>query len=270
MTVPVPGILDHLAQVARRAILSPADKARLGAPLATLLARLAAGFPHDVVTRSEVVGSFARDTCLPAAMDPQADIDVLVIFRDSHHLPAFYLEQLQQFAARHYPMGAVERRNGELHLKLAPAYIKLVPAHESLTGVDVPAPGMGWRRIDPFVAGSQLREKDRQLDGLLLSLVRLAKYWNARNDYPFASWDLEQRVVTHRYTFVDHNLQACFFELLRSLQPDAGRGAARAATVRDQQRELEAIEKLIQGRHLEAALERVEGMLPIPPALRFA
>lgn len=266
---PVPGILQHLAEVARRAILAPADKARLQALLDKLLAQLAAEFPRHVVTRCEVVGSFSRDTCLPAAMDPQGDIDVLVLFHQTQHLPAYFLEQLQRFAEYYYPAGSIERRNGELHLKLPGAYIKLVPALGSLTGVQVPGPGMSWVRIDPFSAREQLRARDQQLDGLLLPLVRLAKYWNARNGHPFASWDLEQRVVSHRF-LGERNLQAGFFELLRSLHPDPARGAAAAEAVRRCHAELDAIEKLIATRHLEQALERVEAMLPIPAALRFA
>lgn len=269
MVAPVPGIVHHLAEVARRAILSPADKARLQVPLDRVLAQLAVEFPRTVVTRCEVVGSFGRDTCLPAAMDPQGDIDVLVLFHDTHHLPAYFLEQLQRFAEYHYPAGAIERRNGELHLRQPPAYLKLVPALGSLTGVQVPGPGMSWIRIDPFSAREQLRARDAQLDGLGLPLVRLAKYWNACNGYPFASWDLEQRVVSHRF-LGEHNLQACLFELLRALRPDPARGATAAEAVRRCHAELDAIDKLIVGRHFEQALELVEAMLPIPAALRFA
>lgn len=269
MVAPVPDIIHHLAEVARRALLSPADKARLQALVDRVLAQVAADFPRHVVTRCEVVGSFSRDTCLPAAMDPQGDIDVLVLFQDTHHLPAYFLEQLQRFAEYHYPAGAIERRNGELHLKLPPAWIKLVPALGSLTGVQVPGPGMSWIRIDPFSAREQLRARDQQLDGLVLPLVRLAKYWNACNGYPFASWDLEQRVVSHRF-LGDRNLQACFFELLRALRPDPARGAVAAEAVRRSHARLDEIEKLIAGRHMEQALEGVEAMLPIPPALRFA
>lgn len=270
MAAPVPDIIEHLSQVARRAVLSPADKARLDAPLQQLLRQLAADFPREVVSRCEVVGSYGRDTCLPAAMDPQGDIDILVIFRDGHHLPAFYLEQLQDAVEKHYAAGSIERKGGELHLRLPPAYIKLVPARESLTMVEVPGPGMSWRRIDPFAAREQLREKDRQHGGLILPLVRLAKYWNARTGYPFASWELEQRVVQQRWSLVDRNLQAFFFELLRALQPDLSRGPAKAEAVRAMHRELEAIEKLIAARHVEQALEKVEAMLPIPASLRFA
>lgn len=268
MNTVAPGVADHLALVARKAVLSNVDKGLVTVALTTLVTRIEAGFERFVVARAEVAGSWARETLLPAAMDPDEDIDLLVIFRERGHLPAHYLGLLHDCLQRHYLKSAIDLKDGQLRLTLLQGRIRLLPALESLTGVQIPGPGTSWVRIDPAAALAALQDKDRQHDGLILPVVRLVKYWNARSGHPFGTWDLEQRVLQHRFAFVPRkNLKAYWFDFMRGLIIDPAAGPVHAEAVRRMRRELDEIDRLLQGGQGAEALARVEQMLPIPARL---
>lgn len=267
MTTAVPGVAEHLALVAQKAVISNVDKTMVALPLKTLQMRLEAEFDRFVVSRSEVAGAWARDTALPAAMDPDEDIDMLVIFRERGHLPDHYLQQLHQFALLHYPKSAIEFANGVLRLKLLQTRIRLVPAHESLNGMQIPASATTWVRIDPAEAVRQLAEKDRQHEGLVMPALRLAKYWNVRNGRVFGNWELEQKVLAHRFAFVAKNLKAYWFDFMRSLMVDATATPVKAEAVRQMRRDLDELDKLLQAGKTAEAKARIEAMLPIPAKL---
>jgi hypothetical protein len=270
MTAVVPGVAEHLALVAQKAIIPKVDKTMVELPLKTLQTRIGAEFDRFVVSRSEVAGAWARDTSLPAAMDPDEDINLLVVFRERGHLPEHYLNLLHQFAQLHYPRSAIEFANGVLRIKLLQGRVRLVPAHESVTGMQIPASATTWVRIDPVEAARQLADKDRQHEGLVLPVVRLAKYWNVRNGRVFSSWDIEQKVVAHRFAFVAKNLKAYWFDFMRSLMVDAAAAAAspaKAEAVRQMRRDLDEIDKLLAAGKAAEAKAHVEKMLPIPARL---
>lgn len=267
MTTAAPGVAEHLALVAQKAIIPNVDKTMVELPLKTLKLRIEAEFDRFVVSRSEVAGAWARGTSLPAAMDPEEDINLLVVFRERGHMPAHYLEQLHQFAQLHYPRSAIEFANGGLRLKLLQGRVRLVPAHESVTGMQIPASATTWVRIEPAEFARQLADKDRQHEGLVLPVLRLAKYWNVRNGRVFSSWELEQKVVAHRFAFVAKNLKAYWFDFMRSLMVDATASPAGAEAVRQMRRDLDELDRLQrEGKTAEAAA-RIEQMLPIPSRL---
>lgn len=265
----VPGVAEHLAAVVRRAVVSNVDKGVMNVSLKTLMTRIGAEFDRFVVTRTAVFGSFTRDTLLPAAIDPETDVDVLVVFRERGQKPAVYIEKLRQFAALHYPSSAIISGNGTLHLKLVHARVELVPALEGINGLQIPGKGPlpAWVATDPEAAARELREKNAAHQGLILPLVRLARYWNALNDYPFASFELEQRVVGHRFAFVAKNLKAYFFDFMRSLPAAVTAGSVKAERIRVMRRTLEEIDQLLLGGKPEAALAKMEALLPFPEKL---
>lgn len=267
MSSVVPGVAEHLALVAQKAIISNVDKGMAAMPIKTLMTRIEAEFDRFVVARCEVAGSWERDTSLPAAMDPEEDIDVLVVFRERGHLPDHYLKLLHDFAQLHYPKSAIERLEGGLRLKLLQSRLRLVPAHESLTGMQIPGGGRSWVRIDPAAALQQLSTKDAQHEGLILPVVRLTKYWNVRNGRVFGAWELEQKVLGHRFAYVGKNLKAYWFDFMRSLIVDPTASPARAEAVRQARRDLDEIDKWLQGGQAAEAKARIEQMLPIPSRL---
>ncbi|MFZ5529762.1 MAG: SMODS domain-containing nucleotidyltransferase [Pseudomonadota bacterium] len=267
MTTAVPGVAEHLALVAQKAVISNVDKTMAELPIKTLKLRIEAEFDRFVVSRSEVAGAWARDTSLPAAMDPDEDINLLVVFRERGHMPDHYLRQLHEFAQLHYPKSSIEFANGVLRLKLLQGRVRLVPAHESVTGMQIPSSATTWVRIEPAEFARQLADKDRQHEGLVLPVLRLAKYWNVRNGRVFSSWELEQKVLAHRFAFVAKNLKAYWFDFMRSLMVDATATPVKAEAVRQMRRDLDELDKLLQADKTAEATARIEAMLPIPAKL---
>lgn len=262
-----PGVGEHLALVAEKAIVPKVDRSMVSFAIKTLVQRLEAEFDRFTLTRAEVAGAWTRETSLPQAMDPNDDIDVLVVFRERGHLVEHYLNLLRHFAELHYPRSAIESEGTVLRIKLLPARVRLVPAHESITGLQIPGYGNSWIRIDPAAAAQELAAKDKQHEGLLLPVVRLAKYWNVRNGMPFGSWDLEQKALAHRFAFVPKNIKAYWFDFMRSLIVDAATAPAKAETVRQMRRDLDELDRLVQAGKVEEAKARIEAMLPIPAKL---
>ncbi|MES2919311.1 MAG: hypothetical protein V4729_11940 [Pseudomonadota bacterium] len=267
MATVAPGVPEHLALVAQKAIISNVDKGMAALPIKTLMTRIGAEFDRFVVARCEVAGAWARDTALPVAMDPAQDIDVLVVFRERGHLPAHYLALLHGFVQLHYPPSAIEYQDGCLRLKLLQVRLRLVPAHESLTGMQIPGGGRSWVRIDPAAALQQLTSRDAQHGGLILPVVRLARYWNVRNGRVFAGWALEQKVLGHRFGYVGKNLKAYWFDFMRALIVEPAASPARAEAVRKMRRDLDEIDQLSLAGKAADATARIEQMLPIPARL---
>ena len=263
-----PGVAEHLAVLAQKATLSNVDKGLINVPLKTLMTRIGAEFDRYVVTRSEVFGAFARDTRLPQAMDPQSDVDLMVVFRERGHPPAHYISQLRQFAELHYPRVSIHSDGQSLYLQLLQARFELVPAHESVSGVQIPVKGGGfWVRTDPAEDIRQLLEKDKLHNGLLLPVIRLAKYWNARAGHPFPSWDIEHRAVAHRFAFVPRNLKAYWFDFMRSLHASPAMAPAKTESIRQMRRALDEIDQLTLASKTHDALTKIEALLPLPARL---
>jgi hypothetical protein len=48
---------------------------------------------------------------------------------------------------------------------------------------------------DPKDLNDKLTRVNAEFQNLIKPLVRIVKYWNAKNNYPFESFDLEQKVI---------------------------------------------------------------------------
>lgn len=259
-------VAEHLAIVARAAVIPAVDKGLINVPLKTLMMRVGAEFDRFTVLRTEVFGSFTRETRLPVAMDPQSDVDVMVIFRERGQKPSAYVQQLQTFAELHYPRAAIVTTPHSLCLQFLQARIELVPAFDSINGVQIPKPGPvpGWQVSDLVGAAKALEEKDKAGEGLILPVIRLAKYWNARNGYPFTGWDLEQRVLVHRFGFAAKSLKAYWFDFMRSLVTMPGVTGDKTRAMR---RSLDEIDRLLLAGKPQEAEEVMEALLPLPESL---
>lgn len=262
------GVADHLEAVAKRLVIPSVDKGLVNVSLKTLTTRLGAEFDRFVVTRTEVIGSFARDTRLPSAVDPRADVDVAVVFRERGQAPAHYLAQIRRVLELHYPKTAIMGAGDRLFLRSLQGTVELLPALDSINGLQVPAPAGGgaWVLCQPDEEARTLQEKDRASGGLVLPLVRLVRYWNAHAGYPFAGFELEQRVLKHRFAFSARHLKGYFFDFMRSLH-GAGLAPAGAEQVRALRRALDEIDRLLLANQPGEALARIEALLPFPEKL---
>lgn len=258
-------LADHLAAVAQKAALSATDKGVINVSLKTLLTRLRAEFDAYDVSRIELFGAFTRDTSLPHVLDKESDVDVMVVFKEMGQKPGYYVEKLKRVAELHYPRTAIVQNGTTLYIELLHTRFDLVPALESLRGMQVPVKGGdAWQTTEPAADARALAQKDTQNAGLILPLVRLAKYWNARNGHPLDAYDLERRIVTHSFAMAPKNLKAYFFDFMRSLHVSPAAGIARAEAVRGMRKALDEIDRIAQAGDLFEAVARMEQMLPLP------
>ncbi|MFZ5561791.1 MAG: SMODS domain-containing nucleotidyltransferase [Pseudomonadota bacterium] len=193
-----------LTNLADQAILRDAEKAGVQRSVAALESRLAAHFGTQV-SQHVVFGSYSRGTILPRSMDPQSDVDYMVVFSDPGLQPLSYLERLRRFAEARYASSEVAKSHPAVVLELNHIRFELVPALKDWwNGVRIPGKESGyqsWQETDPKGFNDKLISANQANGNLIKPLIRVMKYWNAKANYPFESYALEQKVAGHYYSF---------------------------------------------------------------------
>lgn len=183
------------------------EKVNIRRSLAILQTRIAEHFRESASNASEVTrhftfGSFTRGTMLPRNMDSLSDVDYLILFANSNLKPQSCLSRLRRFVEKYYREGSeIKQSHPTLILSLNHIRFELVPAIEtSWNGIQIPTKASlfsDWMPTNPNEFNAVLTEKNQGNEDLIKPLIRITKYWNALNDYPFESYTLEQRIVAH-------------------------------------------------------------------------
>lgn len=190
----------HLSSLASNLTLSSDEKSSISTSISTLQLRLDAYF-GATITEHFQFGSSTRDTILPRKADSNSDIDYMIVFDTSSETqkkPQTYLDRLKQFAEKKYSTSEIYQSSPTIVLSLNHIRFELVPAVYS-AGYQIPSPASSWSDwifTDPLGANQILLDKNKQCGYQIKPLVRLAKYWNARNNHPFTSFSLEQYIVS--------------------------------------------------------------------------
>jgi len=220
-------INSYLTNLANQAVLRDDEKAGVQRSITTLQTRLADHFGAQV-SRHFVFGSYSRGTILPRSMDPQSDVDYMVIFSDSGLQPQSYLDRLRRFAELRYGRSEVAQSHPTVVLELNHIRFELVPAIQSWWGgLQIPAKGSGyqsWQDTDPKDFNDKLSSANQANGNVIKPLVRVLKYWNAKAGYPFESYAMEQQIAGHGYGFfgllTSRQIGDYFFQIVDAL--DAG------------------------------------------------
>lgn len=134
-------------------------------------------------------------------MDPHSDVDHMIIFDDENLRPQSCLARLKRFVEKHYRTSEIFQSHPTIILSLNHVRFELVPAIEtSFSGIQIPTKNSffsHWTPTSPNKFNTALTEKNKGNCNLIKPLIRLLKYWNASNNYPFESFNLENMVVTH-------------------------------------------------------------------------
>ncbi|MBI4911618.1 MAG: nucleotidyltransferase domain-containing protein [Acidobacteria bacterium] len=216
---------SYLTGIASQAILRDEEKASVHRSITTLQTRLANYF-GDQIGQHFVFGSFSRGTILPRSMDPQSDVDYMVVFADVGLQPQAYLDRLRRFAEAQYVRSEVMQSHPTVVLELNHMRFELVPAVRNwLNCLQIPRKGYGfqkWQDTDPNGFNQTLSNANQVYGNLIKPLVRVMKYWNATANYPFESYALEQHLVGQAYGFLglvaSRQLADYFFQAARSLE----------------------------------------------------
>lgn len=197
---------SYLVSLSESAIARDLTKLNIDRSLESLRTKIDSHFSGTILTGKTLkehfaFGSYTRGTMLPRNMDSQSDIDYMVVFNDSDAKPQTYLDRLRRFVEEKYPKSEIFQSSPTIVLELNHIKFELVPAIKTLwDGLQIPNRSgnrQGWMATEPNEFNERLTEKNKRNDNHIKPLIRVLKYWNARNGYPFESFQLEQKVVDH-------------------------------------------------------------------------
>ncbi len=208
---------SHLTCVASSLVLSNIEKTNISNSISTLSSRLDSYYVNSLTEHFQF-GSNTRGTILPRRADPKSDIDYMVVFKtDIFDIkkPQTYLDRLRKFAETKYSTSEIFQSSPTIVLSLNHINFELVPATKSFSGYyQIPSPSSSWGdwiSTDPHRSKEVIQEKNNSNNSQIKPLVRLVKYWNALNGYPYRSFDLESRIVNSSFWFCGSSLKDYFY-----------------------------------------------------------
>lgn len=198
-------VLSHLNKVSSALVLTDTEKSGITKSLSTLGGRLDSYFGNSIITHFKF-GSYNRTTNLPRRVDPYSDVDYMVIFStsDGKRKPQTYLDRLRSFANSKYATSEISQSNPTIVLSLNHIRFELVPSISEYGFYKIPSPASSWAEwmnTEPFQADIDILEKNKSNNYEIKPLVRLVKYWNALQGYPYSSYYLERAVISKYYLF---------------------------------------------------------------------
>lgn len=192
-------VSTYLKDRASNAVLSTDEKASISRSIATLQSRIDNHF--DTVKERFVFGSYTRDTILPRRMDSSSDIDLMVVFNDPYYQPQTYLDRLRRFVEASYSRSEIKQSSPTIVLELNHIKFELVPARDPGIGYEIPNGAGGWQITYPNGFNKTLTDANAANYYMLKPAIRLLKFWNAQNAYPFASFALEEGAANRAFAY---------------------------------------------------------------------
>lgn len=261
---------SYLSGISGGAIIRDAEKDSIRKSITTLQTRLNAYFGIEV-SQHFLFGSYARGTILPRGMDKNSDVDYMVVFDDVGYKPQTYLDKLRKFVNYYYSSSDIFQSNPTIVLSLNHIKFELVPATNSIFGgLRIPAKNSDlndWISTNPNDFNQDLASVNQANHNMIKPVVRLVKYWNAKNNYPFESFQLEKLVAERSYFFVGGmlgigQLKDYFFDAMSGLEIDWFAAQYKKDAV-SRARDLIADTKHYQSLGQEAsAEERIKKLIP--------
>ena len=216
-------INSHLENISKEAYISKEEKLSINTSIETLQRRLKLYFSDDLKIHFKF-GSYVRGTILPRSKDRFSDVDYMVVFNDDGKKPQTYLDRLRRFAENYYSRSEIYQSNPTIVLELNHIKFDLVPAIEYYSFLEyykIPAKASSysdWISTNPSDFYNVLVEKNKSNKYQIKPLIRVMKYWNALNGYPFESFDLEKKIVNKNYwSYSNYILKDYFFDFTISL-----------------------------------------------------
>lgn len=265
---------SYLERLANEGVLRDAARASVEKSLGFLRKRLDDHFSDSAqnggpLNRHFTFGSYTRGTILPRSMDPHSDVDYMVVFKDSDSQPQTYLDRLRRFVEKFYRRSEIAQSNPTIVLSLNHIKFELVPAIDTFfDGIQIPATNAllsNWMSTSPNNFNSELTEQNKSNQNLIKPLIRVVKYWNACNDYPYASFEFEKMVVAH-WSFsiwaFGGNLWARFASFMNELSPSWGEPESKINAVKRAKEIIGEVERLERQDQIAQAERKLKRLLP--------
>lgn len=167
-------------------------------------------------------GSYTRDTILPRQFDTNSDIDILIQFNTNDFdklKPESYRNQLKKFAEINYPTSVIIKDHPSIVVELQHINFDLVPSifDEGIIydSIEIPDKDGGWMETDPDEFNKNLTRANTNYNSIIKPIIRLLKYWNGSNQYPYFSFDLETEIGD--MNFKNDNYESGFLYTIKKL-----------------------------------------------------
>ena len=188
-------VLSYLQKKASDAILSSSENDSIRKSIVTLQTRLRIHFGTTIKIHFQF-GSSTRGTILPRSMDDRSDIDYMIVFGETGYMPQTYLNRLKIFVEKYYSSSEIYQSNPSIVLVLNHIKFDLVPATQDLwLRLQIPNGTSQWQYTDPNDFNKKLIAVNNSNISLIKPTIRLIKYWNAENGYPYQSFSLEKWII---------------------------------------------------------------------------
>ncbi len=168
--------------------------------ITNLKANLNAWFGNSI-SEILVFGSYKRDTILPRKFDDYSDVDILVVFSDAEkeRTTETYRGRLKKFAESKYSTSTVLKDHPSIILEMNKIKFDLVPSRKSSAWFSdtyqIPDKNGYWMGTDPIGFNASVTEANTKYASIVKPIIRLFKRWNAFNDYPFSTFELERKIA---------------------------------------------------------------------------
>lgn len=199
-------IEEYLIRTAQALVLKKEDKEPINTSINYLIGKFEAEL-KDEVKRIELFGSYQRETFLLPDFSPKSDIDIMIIFEENKLKSQTLLTKIKEILKEHYSRSEVYQDHPTIALELNHIKFEISPTKEEwilIFGDTLYIPTLingveKWIETEPSKLNNKLNRKDEEENGNLRPLIRLLKYYNAKTDYPFTSYKIEQAVLELSY-----------------------------------------------------------------------
>lgn len=248
-------------------VLSESEKQNIRTSISALRSRLNSYF--DDIEEMFEFGSYTRGTILPRKADNSSDIDFMIVFKNgSDYKPQTHLNRLKRFAEKYYSSSEIFQSSPTIVLSLNHIKFELVPAYSSTSlwtkTYNIPAPKNlfeEWILTNPNKFNESLTNKNVSEKSKIKPMIRLAKYWNAKQNHVYSSYLLEEYIVNKSYGYNANSIFDYFADFALSL-PTFHLNQTAKSKVESLQNNITEIKNLrIQGYEYSAE-EKLKKLLP--------
>jgi predicted nucleotidyltransferase len=216
--------LNHyITQIANKLFISygSTEKCSIDTSVNYLTSNLKSYFGNQI-TQTILFGSYTRGTIIPRKYDLNSDVDIMVVFNTqqySEKRPNTYRDNLKKFVDSKYPRSISTKDLPSVMLTLSKIKFDLVPAIITSTWLSetiyIPKDQTEWQSTDPKGFNKELSDANQKYSNIVKPIIRLLKYWNHRNNYPYDSYELEQ--IISKLNFSGDNMETGFYYAIDQL-----------------------------------------------------
>jgi len=260
---------SYLTKLSKKLSVSPEEKIKIDKSIGFLTAKLWEHF-QDRLLKVEVFGSYDRGTALSPSVDPNSDVDLMVIFKTNEYQPATFLKHLNEFADKKYSRSEVSPDHPAITVILEHVKFELVPAYWETyvlasDDLHIPAPRnkeVKWIVTDPAQFKKDLEYKNSRENNMITPMVQIIKYYNTLKGKPYDSFIIENFAVSRSYPCKD--LKDYFFEFINDLRVDKAESDEQRNFISELKSRRENL-MLLEKRNLNDYIEQeLQKFIPIP------